>query len=689
MSGMRDRRSRAQANPYVGSRPFRRSDSDWFFGRDAESDALRTLWLENRLVVVHGDAGVGKTSLVQAGVLPLMDEEVRTDSLPFLRLTSTRHTDGDADGTGSCYPSMHALLEVWASAIPGVHEASLAGFIESHSRRRDNVEPPERIIAAIDQFEKVFAQSEAESEFFLHELASALSAIPALRLMLIADEEVIEKLMAYAARLGIAGTAYYKVHGLDRVAAAEAIASPLRRAMSPLGPGAAEKLLEMVTTVGAAESEYVGQRPEDKIDPLLLQIIATEFWSCAPRHQPVIIAEEIDDLVDASKAFRHFYDFAVTTAQSASGQPEKAIRGWVENTFIDRDRKRTFARRGRALTRGMPDAVVDALCELHFLKIEQRSASEWCSLRYAAQVEAVLEVNYLWRSVVGEDALEQTPELTTPEVLFEAAKEALTEGDTATAQSFAGLAIERYRNSGDERSIGHVLLLRGDIACSQGDLGSAEESFQGALSRFAALQDRNLIAKTLSALGEVQMLAGDYRKAAEFQQLAVDQVPTYVGAMVGLGYAQWFGGSPADAEASFNQALIWDSRSAAALGGRGQVRAEMREYASALRDIDKALEIGLSAYDEIDALTARGVALAGLEQLDEAEQVLAYARLREPGRARTLLRSARVSAILGNFKKASAELDEAMAAQPSLSPWEERSARRMQAKLGTGAEKVS
>jgi tetratricopeptide (TPR) repeat protein/GTPase SAR1 family protein len=686
MSGTRDHRSRGQASPYVGGMPFRWADSNRFFGRDSESETLRSLWLESRLVVVYGMGGVGKTSLVQAGVLPLMAEAAGIDLLPPVRLDTASHTGHDAAEVLYSYPSLHALLQVWDTADNDVPENSLAGLFASHSRRQYGDRQPEGILAAIDQFEKIFIQPEGESEVFLGELASALDAVPALRILLVADDEVIDQIRAQTVKLGIQRATYYQVDQLSREGALEAITRPLEWAGHSLGSGAAEKLIEKVMV---ADSGDPSQFLDGTVDPLLLQIIASEFWSCAAWDHGKITAEEVDDLLDADKAFRHFYDSAVARAHANSDQSETAIRGWVEETFIDRNGQPRFARRGRALTRGMPAAVIDALVEVHFLFVDQRSAGEWCGIRYIGLVRAILGVNHLWRSVAGEDALKYIPDLTTPEVLYEAARDALTEGDMATAQSFAGLAIERYRKSGDERSIGHALLLRGDIACSRGDLGSAEESFQGALTRFTALQDRNLTARTLSALGEVQMLAGDYRKAAEFQQLAIDQVPTYVGAMVGLGYARWFSGSPADAEAWFSQALTWDSKSAAALVGRGQVRAEMHESAAALRDIDRALEIGLSAYDEVDALSARGLALAGLDRWDEAERALAVARIREPGRARTLLRSARVSAMSGRLEKASAELAGAMDAQPSLSPWEETSSRRLQAKLRAEAEKAS
>jgi tetratricopeptide (TPR) repeat protein len=223
-------------------------------------------------------------------------------------------------------------------------------------------------------------------------------------------------------------------------------------------------------------------------------------------------------------------------------------------------------------------------------------------------------------------------------------------------------------------------MLRGDIARARGDLGYAEENFQEALSRFSVLQDRNHTARTLSALGAIRALEGDYHRAEEFQRLAVDTLPTDVGALTGLGYAQWYGGSPANAEASFTQALAWDAGAALAISGRGQVRAEMREYGAALVDLDQALSSGLPPDEEADARSARALALAGLGRSDEAEREMAEVRSRAP-RARTLLRSARIAEMAARDDAAVRDLERALATRPPLSTAEERAARRMLAQL--------
>src|ERR1022692_3416075 len=58
--------------PYPGARPFQYTERDRFFGRSTEAAELVRMWRTNRLVIVYGHAGSGKTSLLRAGVLPLI-----------------------------------------------------------------------------------------------------------------------------------------------------------------------------------------------------------------------------------------------------------------------------------------------------------------------------------------------------------------------------------------------------------------------------------------------------------------------------------------------------------------------------------------------------------------------------------------------------------------------------------------
>ncbi len=62
----------SQVAVFRGLAPFHEADRDRFFGRDADVQALLQLICapDFRFGVLHGDSGVGKTSLLQAGIIP-------------------------------------------------------------------------------------------------------------------------------------------------------------------------------------------------------------------------------------------------------------------------------------------------------------------------------------------------------------------------------------------------------------------------------------------------------------------------------------------------------------------------------------------------------------------------------------------------------------------------------------------
>src|SRR5437870_2149502 len=61
-------------NLFPGPIPFTEDNGKVFFGRDVEKERLRELLQVYRTVLLHAQSGAGKTSLVSAGLVPLLRE---------------------------------------------------------------------------------------------------------------------------------------------------------------------------------------------------------------------------------------------------------------------------------------------------------------------------------------------------------------------------------------------------------------------------------------------------------------------------------------------------------------------------------------------------------------------------------------------------------------------------------------
>ena len=61
-----------EEGPWPGPRPFRSEENQLLFGRDDDQRELLVQLLQNRVLVLHAESGVGKTSILRAGVAPTL-----------------------------------------------------------------------------------------------------------------------------------------------------------------------------------------------------------------------------------------------------------------------------------------------------------------------------------------------------------------------------------------------------------------------------------------------------------------------------------------------------------------------------------------------------------------------------------------------------------------------------------------
>lgn len=71
--------------PYVGLRPFREEDRPYFFGRENEIRTIADNLYGARLTILYGASGVGKSSVLMAGLVPQLRKELRTAVVMFRR----------------------------------------------------------------------------------------------------------------------------------------------------------------------------------------------------------------------------------------------------------------------------------------------------------------------------------------------------------------------------------------------------------------------------------------------------------------------------------------------------------------------------------------------------------------------------------------------------------------------------
>jgi Novel STAND NTPase 1 len=150
---------------YPGAQPF--SDDDFsrrvFFGREQASITLTDQVLANRLVVVYAKSGLGKTSLLNAGVAPRLRDE---GYLPLI----VRVNDVQQGALVSVLEGIRAEAErKRVEYVQGLPDSLWSFFKTAEFWRGDLLLTP---VLILDQFEELFTlQSEQQRTSFLTDLS--------------------------------------------------------------------------------------------------------------------------------------------------------------------------------------------------------------------------------------------------------------------------------------------------------------------------------------------------------------------------------------------------------------------------------------------------------------------------------------------------------------------------------------
>jgi tetratricopeptide (TPR) repeat protein len=254
--------------PFPGLRPFDFSHHDFFFGREKQIYALYNLLHDNPFVAVVGSSGSGKSSLVRAGLLPVLDgikeadggatwirEELRPGDAPIERLIQALvrvarrcAANDEPDALAAREARIEYLIRRSAGGI-----AESLGEIPGYGNRR--------LLILVDQFEELFryarsdavsrsrdprevARSREEAEDFVRLLLEAgnnptfdVCVLITMRSDFIGDCARFDGLPEAVSRT------QYLVPSLTRDQCEEAICGPIDKAGATIEPELVERLL--------------------------------------------------------------------------------------------------------------------------------------------------------------------------------------------------------------------------------------------------------------------------------------------------------------------------------------------------------------------------------------------------------------------------------------------------------------
>lgn len=159
---------------YPGIQPFTGQQKDLFFGRDDDQEQLLSLILLEKLTVLFGKSGYGKSSLLQAAIGPALEKESlrgrRTYVPVFIRLHSRLSNEHY-----QWFDWFSFQLDQHAPAPPTAPPVDLPKTIWGELKRRQTA-ANQSFVLIFDQFEELFTYPPDQIESFKNQLADLLYA---------------------------------------------------------------------------------------------------------------------------------------------------------------------------------------------------------------------------------------------------------------------------------------------------------------------------------------------------------------------------------------------------------------------------------------------------------------------------------------------------------------------------------
>lgn len=281
-------------SPYRGLEPFDEQDAAFFFGRERDSLLITASLFASRLTLLYGASGVGKSSVLRAGVLPRLRREEGVLPVVFPNAAGVWQVDPLSGIKGTVANALFAMARQNRALSRRFHDAvfesemaPLGEFLRACSKVSGL-----RLMVILDQFEE-YALYHPDGDPFEEQFPRTI--VPedlSVSFLISLREDSLAKLDRFKGRIPTLWNSYRRVDPLDREAAEDAVRLPLQqynrrnkgRPRVAIEDALVDTVLDEVQT-GKVEFEEIGTggtgaEPDGKgrIETPYLQLVMTRLW---------------------------------------------------------------------------------------------------------------------------------------------------------------------------------------------------------------------------------------------------------------------------------------------------------------------------------------------------------------------------------------------------------------------------
>jgi len=328
--------------PYRFLEHFDTKHADLFFGRERDTDALCDMVEHQRLVVLFGASGMGKTSLLKAGLMAAVqgqDEQERAEYLPI-------YVRGLDDPSQSLKATVADAVDQYGAAVdPHLLECPVALLID-----RAAAVLPKPVLIILDQFEEHFVRlGQPARDSFLDELSNAIAGCdPSVRFVIAVREDFLGELFQLRSRIPQIFDNMYRLSRLRRDEAESAITKPAAHFDIHVDPALADRIVDDLYKEG--------------VEPPQLQIVCDRLYGVLSEGQ-------------------HFMGMKLYEQE---GRAQTILDNWVRKVLS------RLARRERVAARNILKLLITAHETQASLSLEEMAAERADGVEFTARVIAHL-----------------------------------------------------------------------------------------------------------------------------------------------------------------------------------------------------------------------------------------------------------------------------------------------------------
>ena len=305
--------------PYPGLRPYREEEQHKFFGRTTDKAILVDKIVGNRLTLLFAASGVGKSSLLQAAVIPHLK------AINGENLTVVCNTDWVSDPLVRVRDLVREALRAEPSLSVGVEpdNDSLVAALELGSllvRRTP-------LVLILDQFEEFFRYQRHSTSFaaFIEQLTTVINdtTLPVSVVLSMREDFALELNAFKPALPNLLFENYYRLEKLTRQAALQAIVDPARQVGCEYEPALLKQLLQDLQDHQREQTHLphvINPDSVDSVDPPYLQIVCAYLWRLKPAGETTLRLASYTQADGIKGISRYFLDDALSHLSNAEKQ---------------------------------------------------------------------------------------------------------------------------------------------------------------------------------------------------------------------------------------------------------------------------------------------------------------------------------------------------------------------------------